>query len=69
MITAEQLKRTYKDDPKTISHALAETLRDFGYSSTTDEWVREEVDRLLSGEEPRGGPSMFLKGWLEEGIE
>lgn len=68
-LTAEQLKQAYKNNPDFASHSLAEVLRDFGYP-ITDEWVKEEVGRLLDGEEPRGsGPALFLQRWLREGID
>lgn len=69
MITAEQVKSAYKDNPEGTSKALADSLRDFGYSSVTDDWVKVEIDRLLNSEEPTGGPSMFLKTWLDGGID
>lgn len=68
MITPEQLKKAFSNDPKTTSKALADSLRDFGYS-VTDEWVEEETKRLLNNEAPRGGPALFIKRWLEEGID
>ncbi|KKN54525.1 hypothetical protein LCGC14_0591170, partial [marine sediment metagenome] len=51
MITAEQVKSAYKDNPEGTSKALADSLRDFGYSSVTDDWVKVEIDRLLNSEE------------------
>jgi len=68
-LTAEQLKRAYQNNPDGTSHALAESLREFGYSSVTDDWVKEEVGRLINGGEPSGGPSVFLAGWLKDGID
>lgn len=68
-ITAEQLKRAYENNPDETSRSLALSLRDFGYP-VTNEWVKEEIGRLINGEEPRGlGPAMFLKRWLEKGID
>lgn len=68
-LTAEQLKSAYENNPDGTSSSLAQSLRDFGYP-VTDEWVKEEMGRLLKGEEPRGlGPAMFLQRWLKEGID
>jgi len=68
-LSAEQVKQAYENNPDGTSHALADSLRDFGYP-VTDDWVKEEIGRLLKGEEPRGlGPALFLWGWLEKGID
>ena len=68
-ISGEQLKRAFEAKPKAVSKDLGEALRDFGYPSATDEWVEKEIRRLLEGGKPRGGPSLFLAKWLEEGID
>ncbi len=68
-LTGERIKELFQDDPKKTSHALGLTLRDFGYKTYTDALVKAEIKRLLAGEEPRGGPSMFLAKWLKEGID
>ena len=34
------------------------------YSTLTLEWLQAEAERILNGEKPRGGPSMFLEGYL-----
>ena len=68
MITAEQLKVMYKSSPVEVSKSLAESLRDFGYP-ITDEWVQEEISKLLKGDESAGGPSMFLARWLKDGVD
>ncbi len=67
-LSAEELKRAFKQDPLGISKVLGSALRDFGYS-VTDDWVREEITRQDKGEKPQGGPGMFLAGWLKDGIE
>jgi len=67
-ITAERLRVLLKLCPKSVCQILGDALRDFGYSVTND-WVEKEVKRLLDGEQPRGGPSILLATWLEEGIE
>jgi len=68
-LTAEQLKQAFKNEPDKTAHTLGVSLRDFGYSSCADTWVKSEMERLIKGEQPRGGPSMFLSRWLKEGID
>lgn len=67
-LTADQIKNLFRNEPDKTSHALALTLRDFGYP-ITDDWVKGEVERLLNNGEPKGGPSFFLKRWLEDGVD
>ena len=55
---------------KTVAHSFGLSLRDFGYSSVTDSYIEEEITRLLQpGEMPKGGPSGFIKGWLDNGVD
>ena len=68
-ISADKLKSDFQVMPKAVSKVLGNALRDFGYSSVTDEWVEVEIKRLLDGGEPKGGPSMFLTRWLKDGID
>jgi len=67
-ISAERLREVFHLNPKSVSEMLGDRLRDSGYSVTYD-WVEKEIRRLLDGEQPKGGPSMLLAKWLEEGIE
>ena len=68
-ISAEKLKSDFQAHPKAVSKVLGDSLRDFGYP-VTDEWVENEINSLLAGNEPSNlGPAMFLKRWLEEGID
>ncbi len=68
-ITAEHIKKEWELDPQNVAKVFAETLRDFGYRSLTNDWVEAEIKRLYEGGEPGGGPSMFLGKWLKEGVE
>ena len=63
-----QLKSSFLAEPTKTAHALGVVLRDFGYN-VNDAYVEAEVKRLLAGGEKQGGPSMFLAGWLEEGLD
>ncbi len=68
-VTVEKLKADFQSRPKTVSKMLGNALREFGYTDITDEWVETETRRLLDGGEAKGGPSMFLLGWLKDGID
>jgi len=68
-VTAEKLKAYFQAMPKALSKVLGKALRDFGYTSITDEWVEAEIRRLLDGGEAKGGPSKFLVGWLKDEID
>ena len=68
-VTVEKLKADFQASPKTVSKMLGNALREFGYTDITDEWVETEIRRLLDGGETKGGPSLFLLGWLKDGID
>ena len=68
-LTGDQLREAFEERPEHVAGTLASALKDFGYSSLTTEYVQEEMQRLIAGGTPKGGPSMFLKGWLDEGID
>ena len=71
-ISAKRIKEVLAmpDGLKTVAQAFGRTLRDFGYNSLTDEYVKGEIARLQKpGELPKGGPSTFIKGWLDKGID
>ena len=68
-VPGEKLKADFQVKPKTVSKVLGNALRDFGYTSITDEWVEAEIRRLLDGGEAKGGPSKFLVGWLKDEID
>lgn len=66
----QEVKDAFRAFPDEVAHKFGEALREFGYKGTTDEWVQEEMTRLIKGEAPRGlGPALFLKRWLENGVE
>ena len=65
----ELIRRRWEENPRRVARAFTTTLRDFGYSSLTQDWVETEIKRLYEGEEPKAGPSMFLKSWLEDGLD
>lgn len=67
-MTGEQLKALYRSNPASVTRALTKALVDFGYPVTAA-YVSGEIDRLLKGEAPKGGPSMFIATWLKDGIE
>lgn len=67
-MTGKQLKQKFEEDPETISRILASSLRDFGYP-ISDQEVRTEIDKVLKGEKPTGGPGIFLSGWFREGVQ
>ena len=68
-LTSEQVKQAWKDTPKILTQGFGDMLRGFGYDSLTNEYVETEIKRLLEGGEPKGGPSMFISGWLTEGVD
>lgn len=45
--TAEELKADFQARPKAVSKILGDVLREFGYTSISDEWVEIEIRRLL----------------------
>lgn len=65
---ANQLGANFTAEPKKVARELANALKDFGYS-VTDDWVEQEVRRLLAGGTPTSGPSVFLNRWLTEEVE
>lgn len=67
-ITKARLDQTLAEDPKAIAQAFARVLRDFGYPVDAA-YVGNEIKRLQNGEAAKGGPSMFIKNWLDKGIE
>ncbi len=46
-VAVEKLKADFQARPKAVSKVLGDTLREFGYTSITDEWVEIEIRRLL----------------------
>ena len=67
-LPAEQIKRAWRLNPGSLAHIMGLTLRDFGYT-VADDWVKVELTRLMAGEPAKGGPSMFLAGWIKDGID
>lgn len=45
---------------------MTKALRAFGYSTVTIDFVRQESEKLLAGEEPTNVIGMFVKDWLKE---
>jgi len=68
-VTAEQVKQMWSTSPDYVSHQFGDALREFGYPSIEDVWVKQEIQRLYDGGEPVGGPSMFVSGWLKDGLD
>lgn len=74
--TVGKPKTDFQASPKALSTVLGDALREFGYtralgyaSTITDEWVETEIRRLQDGGEAKEGPSLFLVGWFNDGIE
>ena len=52
-------------DPLLLA-AMHKSLSEFGYP-VTPQYVRDEAKRLKDdAEQPKGGPSMFIAGWLHK---
>jgi len=66
---ADEVKKVWELDKNFVAHQFGEALRDFGYSSVTDGWAKAEIERLYAGGKATGGPSMFIAGWLEDGMD
>ena len=45
--------------------AIARNLREFGYA-VTDEFVSQEIDRLLAGEKPTNAIGMFTESQMKK---
>ena len=46
-VIVEKLKADFQAKPKAVSKVVGDALREFGYTSITDEWVEIEIRRLL----------------------
>ena len=69
-VTAKHIKELWEQGLKgEVAKSFGRTLRDFGYSTLTDDWVKTEIERLYAGGEAHGGPSMFISGWLKDGVD
>ena len=44
-IPATKLKQLWAENPDKMAHALAESLREFGYN-LTDQYVKEQITKL-----------------------
>ena len=52
---------------KKVTHALAESMREFGYPDVTDVMAGEILDAYVSGDElPHGIIGMFLESQLDD---
>ena len=68
MQTAEQFRATWESHPDTLVRAFTRVLVDFGYHVSPAS-VQEWITSYYAGEKPRGGPAMFVHGWLQKGID
>lgn len=69
-ITPQKLKEMYLKYPEKTAHAMAETLRQFGYERLQDQEVQEYCDSILNNEDPKTDVVyMFLQDWFEKGID
>lgn len=66
---AKRINQLVKEDPALVAKAFHATLKDFGYTSLTLDYVKEELGRLVSGEAPSGIIGKFMQGWLENGLD
>ena len=67
-LTGDQLKAAFKRDGAGTARILQKSLQEFGYPISL-EYTIKEMDRLVAGGDPKGGPSMFLSGWLKDGTD
>lgn len=67
-MTGIELQALAERDPKKVAIALAATLKDFGYPITPDH-VEGYLRNFKAGTPPKGGPEMFVHGWLTKGME
>ena len=68
MTTANQIKRIWEKNPDSVIKSFTIALAGFGYTLTPD-YVEGEIRRLYAGGKPKGGPSMFIDGWLKNGLD
>jgi hypothetical protein len=68
MTTARRIKEVWDTDTDLVASAFAKALTEFGYGVTKD-YVKTEIQRLLAGGEIKGGPSSFIKSWLDKGTD
>ena len=65
---AQELRELAKTDRNAVVHTFLTMLKDFGYPVTSD-YVDSTISDVLAGKAGRGGPGMFIEGWLREGVE
>lgn len=68
MLSAEHLKKAWAGNSYVVVQAFGKALRGFGYT-LTDDYIKTEIERYYAGEQARGGPSMFIFGWLKDGLD
>lgn len=71
MITGEQLKGKFKLSSDKTAHALAETLREFGYQTVTDDEVKKMCQSIVNNDPPQTNDVvyMFLLDWFTHGVD
>lgn len=67
-LSGEEVKALFEREPQKVAEQLAGVLNAIGYTVTA-QWVEDEMDALIGGAQPRGGPSMLLDGWLKKGMD
>ena len=67
MTTAERLQKEAQTNPGGLAKAFAATLKDFGYPVDAA-YCKTQIEAWQRGEAPKGGPSMFIHGWLRDGM-
>lgn len=68
-MNAAQIKTMWDKDPNAVAKAFTATLKDFGYATLTEEYVKGLIEKLVKGEAPTGAIGMFLNKWLKDGID
>lgn len=62
------LQERAKDSPDELAKAFRASLVDFGYPVSL-EYVRECIQHFLEDTPAKGGPEMFVHGWLKNGTD
>ena len=69
MISATDLRDAFKRQPDRVATALGKSLREFGYCITDDLVEAEMRHQTAGGKRRDNGPSIFIEGWLRDGVD
>jgi hypothetical protein len=68
-VTGQMLKDAYMINPSKLSHALADSIRDFGYPDITDIEIQRICREVIDGKASVSNPiSILLNDWFENGM-